>query len=86
MKLTTLYHIVPVHDGYHYVCLDKYGEHHVVENKTRDNIGDKVYIAFKSEKDAEKYIEKHLDKEKYKSEVFYINLEFFKERYNGKVL
>lgn len=53
----TLFRIVPVNDGYHYVCRNTEGHHYLNRKEAQDTPDD---LIFETEEIAQKYINKHL--------------------------
>ena len=70
-NIITLYEIVPIGDGSHYLCQDSSGEY-FTEHKAYTV---KEQLAFYSEEMAQKYIDKYLDTSKYKPEIFGYNID-----------
>ena len=64
------WHIVPINDGFSYLCVDKEGSHFL--NRKEDGIIPELKLSFKSKQEAMLYISKHLDIEKYKPEKYWI--------------
>lgn len=71
-NIITLFGIVPIGDGSHYLCKDSSGEY-FIEHKAYTV---KEQLAFYSEETAQKYIDKYLDANKYKPEVFGHNIDY----------
>ena len=65
----TVFRIVPVNDGYHYVCRNTEG-HHYLNRKEKQNTSDD--LIFETEKLAQEYIDKYLNI-KYPWKPEYIN-------------
>jgi hypothetical protein len=61
-KLIELFSIVPVGDGYHYLCKDNDGNY-FERNKNERNTNER--LIFESKALAKAYIDKYLDAEKY---------------------
>ena len=71
-KLINLFEVVPIGDGMHYLCQDSSGRY-FTEHKANTV---KEQLVFDSEATAQKYIEKYLDVNKYKPELFGRNIKF----------
>ena len=54
----TLFRIVPVNDGYHYVCRNTEGHYYLNRKENQDTPDD---LIFETEKLAQEYIDKYLD-------------------------
>ena len=71
-EFTNLFEIVPIGDGVHYLCKDSSGRY-FTEHKANTI---REQLVFDSEVTAQKYIEKYLDINKYKPELFGYNIKF----------
>lgn len=71
-EVVTLFEIVPVGDGVHYMCKNNMGEYYR-EHKAYTV---KEQLAFDTEVTAQKYIDKYLDTNLYKPEAFGYNLKY----------
>ena len=71
--MKTLYDIVPIEDGYHYLGLDAEGNY-ILKSKT-DPL--EPTLIFKYELEAQKYINKYLDPKKYKPERVTLNEKYY---------
>jgi hypothetical protein len=66
-KIKDFYNIVPISDGFHYLCKDadgNYFKHHKAEEEIRE------HLIFKTSEAAQDYINRYLDPIKYKPEIF----------------
>lgn len=63
--IKTLFSIVPINDGYKYLCKDK-DNNHFLKHKADDELDYTLLFVF--EKFANKYIKKNLDVNEYKVE------------------
>ena len=68
-KLVTYYYIIPIGDGYTYLCLNKEGVY-VLQEKAEKPLYSFSTIYFSKENYAQEYINTHLDSKKYKPEWF----------------
>ena len=71
-EVVTLFEIVPVNDGSHYMCKNSNGEYYQ-EHKAYTV---KEQLAFDTEATAQKYIDKYLNADLYKPEMFGYNLKY----------
>ena len=82
MKFLTKYNIVPINDGYTYLCLNLNGGHELYE-KAGTLTSNLIELLFDDEQSAQKYIEKNLtNPENYKPEAMLINEEVYLKRQN----
>ena len=82
MKLLTKYSIVPINDGYTYLCLNLNGGYELYE-KAETRPSNLIELLFDDEQSAQKYIEENLTSpENYKPEVMWINEEVYLKRKN----
>lgn len=65
-NITTLYEIVPVNDGIHYMCIDKNGNYF----RQHKAYTIKEQLAFYDESVAQAYIDKYMDNKLYVTERF----------------
>ena len=72
IECITLYEIVPIGDGMHYMCKNENGEYYR-QTKAHDNTDQ---LAFYTEATAQQYIDKYLDPKLYKPEIFGRNVDY----------
>ena len=72
--MNTYYHIVPINDGYHYLGIGCNGQH-ILFNKCDNDYN--PTLVFKTYEEAYEYINKVLDKSKYKAEEIWLNERFY---------
>jgi hypothetical protein len=67
MNLHTYYHIIPVGDGYNILAKDENGNHFLKEKACRDRI---FVLNFKTEEEAQDYIDVNLNPSDWVTEYF----------------
>jgi hypothetical protein len=70
----TLFRIVPIKDGYHYVCKDSRGQHYHA-HKVNNNLSLET-LYFINNTVAQQYIDKYLEKQDYKPELILLSTHF----------
>lgn len=68
--IKTFYSIVPVNDGYHYVCKNANNEHILIHKEEDPPIGGS--LVFNTEDMANDYIIKNLNADEFKSEPLWV--------------
>ena len=69
--IKTLYSIVPIGDGYHYLCEAKQGEYKLVHKAEGCTEG--IPLTFTSCEAADSYIKMYLNESKYEVEPYCVN-------------
>ena len=67
MNLYTYYHIIPIGDGYTFLAKDKNGNHFLKEKKDNDR---NFVLTFKTEEEAQDYIDVNLNSSNWAVEYF----------------
>ncbi len=73
MELKSYWQIVPIGDGYHYLCKDKSGDF-VSQRKDEELKEDLTPLVFKDVESSQKFIEGNFLKEEYIPEEFWSSL------------
>lgn len=80
MELITKYHIVPINDGYTYLCLNS-NSGYVLHKKAEELPSNITEILFNNEQTAQRYIDGNLlNPQNYKPEAICINEELYFKR------
>ena len=72
--MNIFYQIVPFNDGYHYMCRNDKGDIYIGSKNLNEKYFNK--LIFNTSDEAQKFIEKHLEKNKYVPEGFWWRYQF----------